>query len=178
MTKIRSSLQKISKKIALIFRNAIDKAVALWYNTYVMHQWAISMSASVPRIQQSIPRFHSSLYFRGVAKVVSRQFRVLVVSCSTEHQHECRNPLKTLNFSHFQPNTKSPKKWLWPHNWPQQNSIVFYQSRRSEGGIAPVSGTGDRGFESRRFDQKIRISPTEVLIFLLQVGVPTWTQLR
>ena len=27
-------------------------------------------------------------------------------------------------------------------------------SRRSEGGIAPVSGTGDRGFESRRFDQK------------------------
>ena len=26
-------------------------------------------------------------------------------------------------------------------------------SRRSEGGIAPVSGTGDRGFESRRFDQ-------------------------
>ena len=35
------------------------------------------MSASVPRIQQSIPRFHSSLYFRGVAKVVSRQFRVL-----------------------------------------------------------------------------------------------------
>ena len=30
-------------------------------------------------------------------------------------------------------------------------------SRRSEGGIAPVSGTGDRGFESRRFDQRIRI---------------------
>ena len=30
-------------------------------------------------------------------------------------------------------------------------------SRRSEGGIAPVSGTGDRGFESRRFDQKDKV---------------------
>ena len=34
--------------------------------------------------------------------------------------------------------------------WQAYNII----SRRSEGGIAPVSGTGDRGFESRRFDQK------------------------
>ena len=33
---------------------------------------------------------------------------------------------------------------------------MLYTSRRSEGGIAPVSGTGDRGFESRRFDQKDR----------------------
>ena len=38
-------------------------------------------------------------------------------------------------------------------------------SRRSEGGIAPVSGTGDRGFESRRFDQKIRLSLEDSLIF-------------
>ena len=30
-------------------------------------------------------------------------------------------------------------------------------SRRSEGGIAPVSGTGDRGFESRRFDHKDKV---------------------
>ena len=36
--------------------------------------------------------------------------------------------------------------------------MVYYcgATRRSEGGIAPVSGTGDRGFESRRFDQKDR----------------------
>ena len=36
-------------------------------------------------------------------------------------------------------------------------NFQFTNSRRSEGGIAPVSGTGDRGFESRRFDQRIRI---------------------
>ena len=35
-------------------------------------------------------------------------------------------------------------------------NFQFTNSRRSEGGIAPVSGTGDRGFESRRFDQKDR----------------------
>ena len=35
-----------------------------------------------------------------------------------------------------------------------QKTIKLNISRRSEGGIAPVSGTGDRGFESRRFDQK------------------------
>ena len=52
------------------------------------------------------------------------------------------------------------------------SSVIFF-SRRSEGGIAPVSGTGDRGFESRRFDQKIRTSLVGVLVFLVQVGVPT-----
>ena len=36
-------------------------------------------------------------------------FRVLVVSCSTEHQHECRNPLKTLDFSHFTNSEKTVK---------------------------------------------------------------------
>jgi hypothetical protein len=44
--------------------------------------------------------------------------------------------------------------------------------------IFSASGTGDRGFESRRFDQKRRISFAEVLLFLLQVGVATWAQLR
>ena len=96
--------------------------------------------------------------FRGVAKVVSRQFLVLVVSCSTKGERKRQEALKTLFFLQFYHSTKSVKIRGWPHNWPQQNSIVFYQSRRSEGGIAPVSGTGDRGFESRRFDQQNRSS--------------------
>ena len=38
-------------------------------------------------------------------------------------------------------------------------------SRRSEGGIAPVSGTGDRGFESRRFDQVKEDMPSWYIFF-------------
>ena len=79
-----------------------------------------------------------------------------MVSCSTEGAQKRWKALKTLDFSHFTNSEKTVKIRGWPHNWPQQNSIVFYVSRRSEGGIAPVSGTGDRGFESRRFDQKDR----------------------
>ena len=51
-----------------------------------------------------------------------------------------------------------------PQN-PRPNIATDIFSRRSEGGIAPVSGTGDRGFESRRFDQKIRLSLKGSLIF-------------
>ena len=35
------------------------------------------------------------------SQLVARQFRVLVVSCSTKPLQKCRNPLKTLDFSHF-----------------------------------------------------------------------------
>ena len=35
-----------------------------------------------------------------------------------------------------------------------KRQICKISSRCSEVGIAPVSGTGDRGFESRHFDQK------------------------
>ena len=117
------------------FAQPIDKALKMCYNNMRL------------KIQTQ-----NKQTFRGVAQLVARQFRVLVVSCSTKPLQKCRNPLKTLDFSHFTHSEKLVKFRGWPHNWPQQNSILFYVSRRSEGGIAPVSGTGDRGFESRRFD--------------------------
>ena len=54
--------------------------------------------------------------------------------------------------------------------------IIF--SRRSEGGIAPVSGTGDRGFESHRFDQKRESHPCGDSLFFDQSRCPTRTRLR
>ena len=54
--------------------------------------------------------------------------------------------------------------------------IIF--SRRSEGGIAPVSGTGDRGFESHRFDQKRESHPCGDSLFFGQSRCPTRTRLR
>ena len=48
---------------------------------------------------------------------------------------------------------------------------MLYTSRRSEGGIAPVSGTGDRGFESRRFDQvKEDISSWYIFFCFIEQG--------
>ena len=49
---------------------------------------------------------------------------------------------------------------------PFSFKLIF--SRRSEGGIAPVSGTGDRGFESRRFDQAKRVHSCSVSFFAFE----------
>ena len=55
---------------------------------------------------------------------------------------------------------------------PFSFKLIF--PRRSEGGIAPVSGTGDRGFESRRFDQK---TVFDGLFFILSKPTRTRTHL-
>ena len=62
------ALEHRQKETFFIFQNTIDKTIKLWYNINV-----IDLAASKAN------RNYNNTYFRGVAKVVSRQFRVLEI---------------------------------------------------------------------------------------------------
>ena len=104
------------------------------------------------------PQTVNLIWFRGVAQLVARQFRVVITCFTLGKSTNPQTPWKHWLFRLSRSLKSSQIFGLTTCLTTYGKSHIFTKSRCSAVDSAPVSGPGGRGFESRHFDQKVHFA--------------------